>query len=260
MWRATHTPDGPGTIHLRPDGTSEAWGQGAPWLLERAHALAGGVDDLDGFHPGAHPVVADLARRLAHVRLTRTERVFDALVPAVLEQKVTGAEARRAWVGLVRRCGDPAPGPVPLRCPPTASRLLEVPAYVFHRLGVERKRADTIYRCAVVAHRLEEAGALGSDGLDLRLRAIPGIGPWTSAEVRRVALGDPDAVSVGDYHLPHMVAWTLAGEARADDARMLELLAPFAGHRARVVRLIELGGRGAPRRGPRMPLRMIARH
>ena len=260
VWRATHTPDGPGTIHLRPDGTSETWGPGGEWLHERSPALRGELDDATGFDPLVHPAVADLARRLPHVRLTRTERAFDALVPAVLEQKVPGIEARRAWAGLVRRYGEPAPGPVPLRCPPTPERLLEVPAYVFHRLGVERRRAETIYRAAVVAHRLEEAVGLGSAVLDQRLRAIPGIGPWTSAEVRRVVLGDSDAVSVGDYHLPHLVSWTLAGEPRADDARMLELLEPFAGHRARVVRLIEIGGRGAPRHGARMPLRLIARH
>jgi 3-methyladenine DNA glycosylase/8-oxoguanine DNA glycosylase len=127
---------------------------------------------------------------------------------------------------------------------PSATRLLEVPSYVFHQLGVERKRVDTIHRCAVVAHRLEEAVAMGTEVLDQRLRSLPGVGAWTSAEVRRVALGDADAVSVGDYHVPHM----------------LELLAPFAGHRARVVRLIEAAGIAAPRRGPRMPLRAIARH
>jgi 3-methyladenine DNA glycosylase/8-oxoguanine DNA glycosylase len=131
---------------------------------------------------------------------------------------------------------------------------------VFHRLGVERRRAETIHRCAVVAHRLEAAIELGTDELDRRLRSISGVGPWTSAEVRRVALGDPDAVSTGDYHLPHAVAWALAGEPRADDNRMLELLAPFAGHRARVVRLIEVAGIGAPRHGPRMRLRLIAQH
>lgn len=260
VWRATQTPHGPGTIHLRPDGTSYAWGPGADWLQDRASAMRGGQDSLDGFDPTAHPVVARLARNLPLVRLTRTERVLDALVPAILEQKVPGIEARRAWAALVRHTGEPAPGPVPLHCTPTAERLLEVPAWRFHQFGVERKRAETIYRSAVVAHRLEEAVAHGTTVLDERLRAIPGVGVWTSAEVRRVALGDPDAVSVGDYHLPHMVAWTLSGEPRADDDRMLELLTPFTGHRARVVRLIELGGRGAPRRGPRMTLRYIARH
>jgi 3-methyladenine DNA glycosylase/8-oxoguanine DNA glycosylase len=222
--------------------------------------MTGALDSLDGFDPSRHPVVARLARRLSSLRVPRTERVLDALVPAILEQKVTGLEARHAWRGLVRLVNEPAPGPVPLLLTPSPSRLLDVPSYAFHRLGVERRRAETIHRCARVAHRLEEAVSLGTDVLDQRLRSIPGVGAWTSAEVRLVALGDADAVSVGDYHLPHMVAWTLEGEARADDQRMLELLAPFAGHRGRVVRLIEVAGRAAPRRGPRLPARGIARH
>jgi 3-methyladenine DNA glycosylase/8-oxoguanine DNA glycosylase len=229
-------------------------------LLDRAAGLRGELDDVAAFDPSLHPVVARLAHQFPRLRLPRTDSVLDALVPAVLEQKVPGAEARRAWRGLARRLGEPAPGPAPVVLPPSPVRLLETPCYVFHRLGVERRRAETIHRCAAVAHRLEGAVALGSDELDRRLRSIPGVGPWTSAEVRRIALGDPDAVSVGDYHLPHVVAWVLAGEPRADDERMLELLAPFAGHRARVVRLIEVAGMGAPRRGPRMRLRLIAQH
>jgi 3-methyladenine DNA glycosylase/8-oxoguanine DNA glycosylase len=222
--------------------------------------MTGALDSLDGFEPSLHPVVARLAWRMASARLTRTERVLDALVPAILEQKVPGAEARRAWAGLVRLTGDAAPGPVPLLLTPSPRQLLAVPSYAFHRLGVERRRAETIHRCAVVAHRLEEAVELGSDVLDQRLRSVAGVGAWTSAEVRRIALGDADAVSIGDYHVPHAVAWALAGEARGDDDRMLELLAPFAGHRGRVVRLIELAGISAPRRGPRMRLRAISRH
>jgi 3-methyladenine DNA glycosylase/8-oxoguanine DNA glycosylase len=261
VWRATQTPDGPGTIHLLPDGgAAEAWGPGAGWLLDRAPAMTGALDSLDGFDPSQHPVVAQLAHRMASMRLPRTDRVLDALVPAILEQKVTGKEAHRAWVGLVHLLDEPAPGPVPLLLTPSASRLREVPSYAFHRLGVERKRADTIRRCARVAHRLEEAAGLGADVLDQRLRSISGVGPWTSAEVRLVALGDADAVSVGDFHLPHAVAFALAGEPRGDDDRMLELLAPFAGHRGRVVRLIERAGITAPRRGPRMRARSIAWH
>jgi len=84
-----------------------------------------------------------------------------------------------------------------------------------------------------------------------RLVAYPGIGPWTAAEVTLRALGDPDAVSLGDFHLPNLVAWALAGEPRADDARMLELLEPWRGHRARVIRLLEASGLAAPRFGPR---------
>lgn len=237
-----------------------AWGPGRDWLLGRAARLRGDLDDVAAFDPSPHPVVARLAHQFPRLRLPRTDSVLEALVPAILEQKVPGAEARRAWRGLARRLGEPAPGPAPLLLPPSPIRLLETPCYVFHQLGVERKRAEAIHRSARVAHRLEEAVDLGTRELDRRLRSISGVGAWTSAEVRRIALGDADALSVGDYHLPHLVAWALAGEPRADDDRMLELLAPFRGHRARVVRLLEVSGIGAPRRGPRMRLRLIARH
>jgi 3-methyladenine DNA glycosylase/8-oxoguanine DNA glycosylase len=186
--------------------------------------------------------------------------VLDALVPAILEQKVIGLEARRSFAGLLCRFGEPAPGPAPLRLPPAPEVLARIPSWDFHRLGVERKRADTIRRAAAAATRLEEAVELGTDELRRRLLAIPGVGPWTAAEVCRLALGDADAVSVGDYHLPNSVAWALASEPRADDDRMLELLAPFAPHRGRVVRLIELGAPAAPRRGPRLRTRPIAWH
>ena len=89
-------------------------------------------------------------------------------------------------------------------------------------------------------------------------RCIPGIGRWTIAEVTRVAYGDPDAVSIGDFHMPNLVAWALAREPRADDARMLELLEPYRGQRGRVQRLLEVSGIRAPRYGPRLTPRRIA--
>jgi 3-methyladenine DNA glycosylase/8-oxoguanine DNA glycosylase len=85
---------------------------------------------------------------------------------------------------------------------------------------------------------------------DRRLQSLSGIGPWTSAEIRQRAWGDPDAVSVGDYHLPSIVGWALTRQ-KVDDAGMLELLAPYAGHRHRAARLLVLSGMGPPRRGPR---------
>ncbi len=86
---------------------------------------------------------------------------------------------------------------------------------------------------------------------------MPGIGPWTAAEVGVRALGDADAVSVGDFHLPNLVAYALAGEPRGNDARMLELLEPYRGQRARVMRLLELSGIRPPRYGPRLAPRRI---
>jgi 3-methyladenine DNA glycosylase/8-oxoguanine DNA glycosylase len=265
VWRATRTPDGPASLHLAPAGGCEvrvrAWGPGAARALEAAPALIGATDDRAGFEPGRHPVVAELARRLPGLRIARTGAVLEALVPSVIEQKVTGIEARRSYCALVRRLGERAPGPAGdagLLVPPAAARLAVTPSYAFHPFGLERRRADTIRRAAAVAPALERLAGLPPADARRRLRALPGVGPWTAAEVALVALGDPDAVPLGDYHLPHQIAWALAGEARADDRRMLELLEPFAGHRGRVVRLVEAAGIAAPRFGPRSAPRSIA--
>lgn len=263
IWRTMLTPEGPGTLRVtsrRPDGpgtlvTGQAWGPGAGWLLDRLPAQVGAHDDPSGFTP-RHPVLADLALRYPGLRIGRTGRVFEALVPAVLEQKVVGQEAHRAWRILLRKFGEPAPGPAPagMRVVPPPRAWAHIPSWDWHRAGVEGVRARTIINAASVASRLEEIVDLASAEADTRLRSLPGIGVWTSAEIRQRAAGDPDAVSVGDYHLPRAVGWTLERRI-TDDAAMLELLAPYAGHRYRVTRLIELGGSEPPRRGPHLPVR-----
>lgn len=261
VWRASRTPEGPATTHLAAQGssvTATAWGPGAAWALGAVTDLVGGNDSLDGFEPG-DGVVADLHRRLPGLRLPRSLAVAEALVPTVIEQKVVGLEAKRSYAALVRALGEPAPGPAGLLLPPAAAVLARAPSWVFHRAGIERKRADTIRVASSCAARVDRMVTMAPAAARRRLTALPGVGPWTAAEVSLVALGDPDAVSVGDYHLPHQVAWALAGEARADDARMLELLEPYRGHRGRVTRLIVAGASKPPRRGPRMPLRSIAR-
>jgi hypothetical protein len=232
-----------------------AWGPGAAWLLRELPGLLGGGDDRAGFAP-AHPVLRELSARHPGVRVGRSGRVLEALVPAVLEQKVVGVEARRAWRYLLLKFGDPAPGPAPagMRVPPPAATWRRIPSWEWHRAGVEGVRARTIIGAAEVAGRLEEIVTMPSGAADRRLRSLPGIGVWTSAEVRQRACGDADAVSVGDYHLPSAVGWALAGRV-VDDAGMLELLAPYAGHRHRAARLVELGGIRPPRRGPRMSVR-----
>jgi 3-methyladenine DNA glycosylase/8-oxoguanine DNA glycosylase len=259
-WRATRTPEGVATLHLRRDGTgfvARAWGPGARWALEWAPDLLGAADDVHDFTP-TDTVVRGLHRRLRGLRLPRTGVVIEALVPSILEQKVAGIEARRSYAQIVRRYGEPAPGPVALRLPPDPDRLAALPYWAFHPVGVEQRRADTIRRACAQASRLERAAMLPAPAARRLLMSVPGVGPWTAAEVGVAALGDADAVSVGDYHLPHQVAWVLAGEPRGTDERMLELLAPYAGHRGRVLRLIEAGMAGPPRRAPRARLRRIA--
>lgn len=190
------------------------------------------------------------------LRLGRTGLVFDQIVPVVLEQKVTGVEARRSWRELVTRFGDPAPGPVPagMRVAPTPRTWLSLPDWQWHLAGVDQQRRRTIRAAATVANRLEECAVMEPADALRRLRAVPGIGVWTAAEVAQRALGDADAVSVGDYHLPSMVGWALTGRP-VDDDGMLELLEEYRPHRHRVVRLVELSGMAPPRRGPRATIR-----
>nr|MBA2556990.1 DNA-3-methyladenine glycosylase 2 family protein [Chloroflexota bacterium] len=205
-----------------------------------------------------HALLATLQRRLPGLRMTRTGAMLEALVPAVIEQKVTGVEARRAYRRLVRAFGAPAPGPGDLLLPPEPSVLARLPYHAFHPLGLERRRAETIRAACAVAPALEQMLRLTPDQARRRLGLLPGVGPWTAAEATRTAMGDPDAVSVGDYHVPNLVCWALAGEPRGSDARMLELLEPYRGQRGRVVRLLELSGIRPPRYGPRQPPRHIS--
>jgi endonuclease III len=261
-WRMSHTPLGPGTVRLTRDGhdiDAEAWGPGAEWLLERAPDLVGVGDDPDAFDPPPG-LVRELHRRARGLRMGRTGLVVEAMVPAVFGQKVTTKEAGRSFRRLIARHGSPAPGPRRWQMVPPPETLATMDYTEFHRLGVERKRAAIIIEVGRRARRLEAATEMALDQAEDRLTAVRGIGVWTAGHVRGIALGDPDAVPVGDYHLPNTVAWGLAGEPRASDERMLELLEPYRGHRRRVVTLLKRGGVSAPEYGPRTALRSFERH
>jgi 3-methyladenine DNA glycosylase/8-oxoguanine DNA glycosylase len=259
-WRATRTPEGPATACYTAEGDTvrvAAWGPGAAWCLAAAPELLGARDSLDGFAPTG--LVGELHRHFPGLRIPRSQAVFEALLPSILEQKVTGHEARRSYRAIVRAWGEPAPGPVALRLQPSPEAIAVTPYWAFHPLGVERKRTTAVLMAASRARRVEETVAMPAAEAHRRLQALPGVGPWTSAEVAIVALGDADAVSVGDFHLPHLVSWALAGEPRGTDERMLELLAPWPGHRGRVLRLLTQSGRYPERRGPRMAARQFTR-
>lgn len=260
-FRAMRTPEGPATVHIRSIGydiLAEAWGPGATWALESVPGLIGVLDDDSGFEP-QHHVIRELWRRHRGVRITRTGAIMHSLVPAILEQKVTGLEARRAYRAMVFATSEPAPGDVGLYLPPDPARVAETPYFVFHPWGVERRRAETIRAACAQAARLEECASLSVNTANARLLAVRGVGPWTVAEVARTALGDADAISVGDFHLPNVVCWALAREPRGTDERMLELLEPYRGHRGRVQALLEAGNISAPAFGPRMEVHSIER-
>ena len=259
VWLAARTGEGPATLRLRritPSAVhARAWGDGADALIGTVADLVGESDAPDAF-VARHAILRELQRRHPGLRLPRTGRVFDALVPSVFEQRITGTEAFRAYAAYLRAFGEPAPGPGELLLPPRPEVVAGLVYHAFHPIGLERRRADVLRRAASRAAWLEASADAGE--ASRRLRSLPGIGPWTAAEVTRIAYGDPDAVSVGDYHMPSVVAWALAGEERADDARMLELLEPYRGQRGRVQRLLEVGRIMPPRYGPRMAPRRIA--
>lgn len=253
-WRASTTPAGPATLSIRAaDGAvlAAAWGPGAEHALAGVPDLLGAADD-DSEFLARHPLIAETRRRIPGLRLTATGRVWDVLVPAVLEQKVTGREAWRSWRELCWRFGDPAPGPAPdgLRVPPTAAQLRAVPDWEWHRAGVDGARRRTLLAAASVAHRLERAAELGGEAGRTLLRKVPGIGVWTAAEVAQRAWADADAVSFGDYHIPATVGYALTG-APVDDDGLAELLAPYAPQRHRAVCYVEASGFRKPRFGPR---------
>jgi 3-methyladenine DNA glycosylase/8-oxoguanine DNA glycosylase len=264
MARASWMADGASTLLVTlGDGSADAegWGPGAGEALARLPALLGMDDDDAAFDPSLHPAVRDLARRQPGLRIGRTGSVFEALVPAILEQRITGTEAFRSYRRLIRALGLAAPGPLGLWMPPRPADVAGLPSWTFPSLGIEPRRGALLRRVArdaasleALAARAREPGGAGAGAaaLDERLRQYPGIGPWGAGAGRVRARGGPAAVSLADAHLPHVAGWILASEPRATDSRMLQLLEPWAGQRARVIRLLERSGRQPPRYGPRI--------
>ncbi|WP_062216356.1 DNA-3-methyladenine glycosylase [Streptomyces sp. NBRC 109706] len=262
VWRGTRTPLGPATLRLRPGAriAATAWGPGAEWVLDRLPALLGADDRPEEFTP-RHRLIAESRRRHGGLRLIRSGLVLESLIPSILEQRVTTEDAYRSWRRLLRWFGEPAPGPGPevdLWVLPEPRALARVPSWDWHRANVDGSRSATIMRVLRVARRMEEAAGMELPRALARLQAVPGVGPWTAAETLQRSNGAPDAITVGDLHLPGIIGHALAGERDADDARMLELLADYPGQRHRAARYVLLTGVAPARRAPRQRHARIA--
>jgi len=262
FWRATHTPVGAGTLHLDwRDGalTAQAWGPGANWLLDTVAGLTGALDAGHVFTEG-HPLVLAAQHQHPDVRFGASATLYHELLPTILGQRITAGEAVRQWYLLVRRLGAPAPGPeIGLRLPPEPHELASKPAWWFHPLGIESKRADALRTVGRYATRLQEWSQLDAASAAQKMALLPGIGQWTIGSVASTALGDPDALAVGDFHLKNFVCHALTGRARGTDDEMLELLEPYAGQRGRAVRLLQLVAPAAPKFGPRQRVLPMSR-
>lgn len=268
VWVTARTAAGPVTALFSRTGAGRplqrpvlvrAWGPGAVEFLAEAPRWAGAEDSWARFE--ASDAFRALPHRLAAarhhhpgLRLPSTGRLLDRAVLSVLEQRVTVREAVAAHRQLVRRHGEPAPGPAPdgMRIAPTAEAWRGVPSWEWHRAGVDGARAATVRRVAERAAALERLGRGPLDAaLHRALRSIPGLGPWTAAEIVQCTHGDPDSVSVFDFHLADTVCWFF-DRRPGDDRRMLELLEPWRGDRQRVVRLLRASGFRKPSFAPRL--------
>src|ERR1700736_914076 len=250
IWKTSMMASGPVTARITTSARDvvecEAWGDGAAEFADAVRALLGAAGDATGFAP-AEPMIAAAHRKAPYLRLGRTGRVLEALVPAVLEQRVAGADSFRSWRLLVTKFR-----------PPAAEVWRSVPSWEFHRANVDPGRARTIVGCAQRASSLERLTSRPAESARDALTSLPGVGVWTAAETTQRAFGDADALSIGDYHLAKVIGWTLLGHP-IDDAQMVRLLEPMRPHRYRAVRLLEVSGLARnPRFGPRQAIRNLA--
>ena len=260
-WLAARTPDGQGSLRIRrtrDDLTGEAWGEGAGWLMQRLSAISGLDDDPPAFETD-HPLISKLHRQNMGLRFGRTDLVFDSLMFAICRQKVTGREAALAIRGLHKAFSDAAPGPNPdLMLPPDGERVAAAPYWMFHDLHIEKRRADVLRKVAASAEWIETLRTSTPVDAGSVLMAFPGIGVWSAAETLVISHGDPDQVSVGDFHVKHTVVHHMTGRNRGSDEEMLDLLEPFRPHRGRVARLLHTLGH-EPKFGPRSTPRDITK-
>jgi len=252
FWYAGRWDGAPATLRAvqRPEGVHvAAWGLGRTAALEGVRELLGLHDAPWEFRP-RNAFVRELQGRAPGMRMPRTRHVTVAVLKATLGQLVTTREAAGAWRSLVRAHGAAAPGPGPVRLPPDPAQLAQVHPDRLSPLGMLRKQAETLVRVCRVADRLEAAADLPLGPAMQRVMSVRGVGPWTAGTALAESAGFPDAVVLGDLHLARLVGRCLAGDADADDRRMMALLEPFRGHRYRVVRLLHTAGIKPPRRGP----------
>ena len=264
IWRTSLMASGAVTARITKSAPHvvdcEAWGDGAAEFADSLPSLLGADDDADGFSP-EEPTIAAAHSRAPYLRLGRTGRVLEALIPAVLEQRVAGADSFRSWRLLVTKFGAPAPGPAParMRVPPSAEVWRRIRSWEFHRANVDPGRARTIVGCAQRAASLERLVRRTPAEARDALTSLPGVGVWTAAETAQRAFGDADALSVGDYHLAKVVGWALLGHP-IDDAEMVRLLEPLRPHRYRAVRLLEVTGLVRYARfGPRQAIKNLSK-
>ena len=168
----------------------------------------------------------ELERRFPGLHLARPGRVFDGLLRVIPQQLVAWTDATVFWRRLVEQFGTELPGPVRLMLPPSPDAVRAHSAAALQSTGMLPKMARCMIDCARRARRLDALADLSLDEFVRLVQVLPGVGPWTAGQLAGFHLAHSDAVIVGDYGMPHSIAYALTGRERSTDSEMLELLEP----------------------------------
>jgi 3-methyladenine DNA glycosylase/8-oxoguanine DNA glycosylase len=201
------------------------------WGIRRLRFATGVDDDPRPFHE-AHrddPVLGRAVRAHPGLRVRRAPVPWEALLAAITEQLIEFERAVEIQRRLIRALG--------CRCPQTGLRDAPTPAAIAAvapaRLGafeLPDSRALTLRRAAaeVAAGRVDLFAADPMPGWR-RLRAIPGIGPWTLEVLALYGQGHHDRVPAGDLGYLKLVGRVRTGDprARAEEPEVREFFAPY---------------------------------
>jgi 3-methyladenine DNA glycosylase/8-oxoguanine DNA glycosylase len=241
-------PSGPATLRLtlRQDTIElDAFGPGARDAAGSATRLLG-ITDIPPQLIG-HSAAERISQMHRGIRLSRCASFSAQLVTVILQQRIEWQQAARQWRRLCKAAGDPAPcGDLTL--PPSFERLRDLTLLEFRKLNISEQQAKTIKEVGRIWKRIDGWAETSTQELRTRLSYVPGIGPWTTEMTLALYWAEADAVPLGDYALPHTVAYALTGRHRSDDKEMLDLLEPYRPHRGRLVRWIMGSNIAPPRR------------
>jgi 3-methyladenine DNA glycosylase/8-oxoguanine DNA glycosylase len=200
--------------------------------IARMRFALGVDDDLEGFRRRflRDPLIGPSVRRRPWLRVTRRPEPFEALAWAICEQLIeyerAAAIERRVVARLGRRRVEDE-----LRDLPTAATLAGVAPALLQSFDLGGGRALTLVRAAreVARGRIDLHDA-EHERAWRRLRALPGIGPWTVEMLALHGQGRYDQVPAGDVGLLELVGRALSGGdpyARAEEAQVRAFFAPY---------------------------------
>lgn len=151
---------------------------------------------IDDHFAGIAPVAAWVQRRPG-MRVPAAADPFRSVVGTIMGQQVSVGAAATLNARLIAHCG------LTDRFP-TAETLAACDADVLaHAVGIPATRARTLVTVAelVAGGGVELGPSADRDATVATLGSVRGVGPWTVAEVRMRALGDPDVWPAGDLIL-----------------------------------------------------------